>query len=373
MSTVSYTQLVRQNRNFRYFWGGQIVSQLGDWFSAITVQSLLLEYTHGSAGSISLFMIAAMLPGFLLGPYAGVLVDRLPRKTVMVGSDLARMGIALGFLAFRGPGTIWLAYLCVAGLSCFTAFFEPARISTLPNITNEEELVTANALSSVTWSILLTSGALVGGLVASKFGTDVAFVMNALSFAGSAILIGRMKVPPTRDAIKKGNGLAQMVDGFRYVRHHPELRGAITAKLGWGLAGGIQVLMPVIGKEIYPLPNDRHGQLSISFLFAAGGLGTALGPLLARRFTGREIPRIRWAIAYAFVMGGVFYVCMAAVPGLLDTLSGQDSVLAHAIRKQGVNVVGLAAMCLCLFLARFHGAVIWVFSTVLLQMLSEDR
>jgi MFS family permease len=164
-----------------------------------------------------------------------------------------------------------------------------------------------------------------------------------------------------------------MVDGFRYVRHHPELRGAITAKLGWGLAGGMQVLLPVIGKQLYRLPHDPQGQLSISLLFAAGGLGTALGPVVARRFTGREIPRIRWAIAYAFVMGGVFYLCMATVPTLLGGIDPTRGFLGSALHVYGPSVLGLSAMCFCLFLARFHGAVIWVFSTVLLQMLSEDR
>src|SRR5690349_20793652 len=177
MTTVSYGQLVRQNRNFRLFWGGQIVSQLGDWFNLVAVSALLLKYT-GSAASIAGFMVAQMLPGLLLGPAAGVLVDRLPRKAVMIGADLARAVIALGLLALRGPGTVWVAYTCVAGLSTFSAFFEPARIATLPNITSKEELVTANALSSVTWSILLTSGAMVGGLVARFFGAQTAFLLN---------------------------------------------------------------------------------------------------------------------------------------------------------------------------------------------------
>jgi MFS family permease len=347
MSTVSYRQLIRRNRDFRLFWGGQIVSQLGDWFSAITVQALLLKYTH-NATSIAGFMVAAMLPSLLLGPLAGVIVDRLPRKTVMVGADVCRALIALGLLAFRGPQTVWVAYACMAGLSSFTAFFEPARIATLPNITSKEELVTANALSSVTWSILLTSGALVGGIVGTLFGTDVAFLMNSLSFVGSALLLGRMRVPPTQNGAGTSRGFTDLADGFRYVRRHPEIIGALTAKLGWGLAGGVQSLLPIYGSRVYPLPHDRDGQLGISLLFAAGGLGTALGPIVGRRLAGADMPKIRWAIAVSFVMGGVYYAAMAFAPNL-----------------------GLTAVTL--FLARMHGAVVWVFSTLLLQMLVEDR
>jgi MFS family permease len=99
---------------------------------------------------------------------------------------------------------------------------------------------------------------------------------------------------------------------------------------------------------VFPLPNDRNGQLSMSLLLAAGGLGTALGPIAARRLTGRDIPRIRWAIAASFVLGGFYYCCMAGAPNL-------------------------GVVALFLLLARFHGAIIWVFSTVLLQMQVEDR
>lgn len=347
MSTISYGELVRGNRNFRLWWGGQIVSQLGDWFSTITVQALLLSYTH-SATSLLWFMVASMLPNFLLGPLAGVVVDRWPRKQVMVAADLGRAVIALGLLAFHGPATSWVAYACVAGLSSLTAFFEPARISTLPKITSDEELVTANALSSVTWSILLTSGAVIGGLVGRFLGPQTAFILNSASFIGSALLLRQMQVPPTERGAESSHGFGEFVNGFRYVARHREVLGALSAKLGWGLAGGLQVLIPIYGAERFPLPHDAAGQLTISLLFAASGLGTALGPLIGRRLTGREVPKLRWAVAISFVLGGGYVLGMA-----------------------GARNLGVAA--LFLLLARMHGAVVWVFSTILLQILTEDR
>lgn len=347
MSAISYGALIRGNRNFRYWWGGQIVSQLGDWFSAITLQALLFSYTQ-SATSLLWFLVASMLPNFLLGPVAGVIVDRLPRKTVMIGADLLRAVIAFGLLGFRGPETAWVAYACVAGISSLTAFFEPARISTLPKITSDEELVTANALSAVTWSILLTSGAVVGGVVGRYLGPSAAFILNGLSFLASAWLLRRMMVPPTERGGEHVQGSGGIVAGYRYVRAHPEIFAALTVKLAWGLAGGIQVLLPIYGGRLFPLPGDLNGQLSTSLLFAANGLGTGLGPVLARRWTGRDLPRIRWAIAISFLMSGVYYACMAGAPNLA--------------------VVGLF-----LLLARLHGAIVWVFSTVLLQIQTQDR
>ncbi|MFN3651385.1 MAG: MFS transporter [Armatimonadota bacterium] len=347
MSPVSYGQLVRTNRNFRHWWGGQIVSQLGDWFNVITVNALLLQYT-GNELSLLGFTLAQMLPGFLLGPLAGVIVDRFSRKGVMIAADLARAAIALGLLLFRGPETAWIAYACILGLQVFAAFFEPARMATLPAITTKDELVTANALSSVTWSILLTSGALAGSVVAGLFGPSAAFVLNSVSFLGSALLLAGLRVPPAAGGGAPSRGLGDLVDGFAYMRRHPQIAGALTAKLGWGLAGGVQVLLIVYGQRIFPLGNDPSGVVAIGILYAAGGLGTALGPIVARRLTGRELPRIRWAIALSFLMAGVFYACMGGAPNL------------------GVTAAFLLA-------ARLHGAIVWVFSTVLLQLLVEDR
>ncbi len=350
MPTTTYGNLIRTNRNFRLFWGGQIVSQLGDWFNMIAVQSLLLQYT-GKSGSIAGFMVAAMLPHLVLGPVAGVIVDRYPRRTVMIVTDLARAGIALGLLGFRGPDTAWVAYACVAGLACFAAVFEPARIATLPNITADHELLTANALSAVTWSILLTSGALVGGLVARFCGADTAFVLNSLSFAGSALFLWRMEAPRVQSAPAgpgATSGFGAIREGLHYVLRDRELSAALTAKLGWGLAGGVQTLLPVFGQRLFPLPGDRGGQLSLSLLMAAGGLGTALGPILARRITGQEIAKIRWAIAVSFLLGGLYLGIVSAAQSL-------------------GWVAGF------LFLSRMHGSIVWVFSTVLLQMQTEDR
>jgi MFS family permease len=279
---------------------------------------------------------------------AGVLVDRLPRKAVMIASDLIRAVIALGLLLFRGPSTVWVAYACVAGLASFSAFFEPARMSTLPAITSDEELVTANALSSVTWSILFTSGMVIGGIVGHFFGPSTAFVLNGLSFVASATFLSGLQLPATAGAEHATHGFGELAAGFRYVFHHREILGAITAKAGWGLAGGIQVLIPLYGAQLFPLRHDPGGQLSMSLLFAAGGVGTALGPILGRRFTGRDIGRMRWAIAVSFALAALYYAGMALSPNL--ALAG-----------------------LFLLLARLHGSIVWVFSTVLLQILTEDR
>jgi MFS family permease len=290
-----------------------------------------------------------MLPSFVLAPWAGVIVDRLPRRTVMIAADLIRAVIALGLLLTRDASTAWIAYACVAGLSAFSALFEPARTAVTPNLTREEELVTANALSAVTWSIMLTSGALVGGLVGRFLGTDVAFVLNSASFLVSAALIARISSEPIEKEKEKEEDKRRgsLAEGMAYVRRHPAVAGALSAKLLWAMAGGIQVLLPVFGAKVFPLTGDKAGQRGISLLFAAGGFGTALGPIAGRRWSRGEPARMRWAIAGSFLMASLYYAAMS----------------------RAWNLAGVGALLAC---ARFHGSIIWVFSTVLLQMTVDD-
>jgi hypothetical protein len=344
---VSYTRLLRQNRDFRLLWSGQVISLLGDWFNFVTLQALLLRLTH-EARYVALIWIAQSIPLLVMGPLAGVVVDRFSRKRVMIAADLARAAVALGFLAIHDRGSAWLACPIFAGLSFFGVFFEPARTATVPNITTEEELVTANALSAVTWSTMLTSGAIAGGLLAGFFGDRVAFVLNSISFVGSAICIAGVRVPTTRRSGSIPSGFSDLRAGFQYVRERADIAALLTAKMGWGLTGGSQLLTAIYGERLFPFPGPRGGVLALSLLVGLSGIGTAAGPIVARRISGPDRNRMRWLLAAAFVMGGIFLFAFGSARSL-------------------------AAAALTLILARFGGSIVWVFSTVLLQLLAHDQ
>ena len=123
--------------------------------------ALLLDLT-GSATAVAWMLIVQMLPIALVGPLAGVVVDRLNRRRIMMAADLVRGCLILGLLAVRRADQIWIAYVITALTVSAQAFFEPARTATIPNITAPEELLPANALSSATWSAMLARGATSG-------------------------------------------------------------------------------------------------------------------------------------------------------------------------------------------------------------------
>ncbi len=124
VSLASYARLIRGNRNFRRLWSAQVVSEIGDWFYTLTIYNLLLQLT-GRAGSVALALVLQVLPQTFIGPTAGVVNDRLPRKQVMIASDIGRMLIVLGMLFVRSKQNVWIVYPLLMAETLLVAFFEP--------------------------------------------------------------------------------------------------------------------------------------------------------------------------------------------------------------------------------------------------------
>ena len=159
---AAFFELLRNNRNYRYTWMGQVVSEVGDHFNNIAVFSLALANTR-SGLVVSGVMLSRAIPAVLAGPLAGVLLDRLDRKRVMIASDLIRAVVALGFILTVNRQTTWLLYV-LSGLLMFASpFFTSGRAAILPTIASHEELHTANSLTQTTQWTTLTIGAFLGG------------------------------------------------------------------------------------------------------------------------------------------------------------------------------------------------------------------
>lgn len=351
-----YTGLLRANRDFRMLWLGQVVSQLGDWFDTIALFTLVLRLT-GSGRAVGLVLVARFLPSVVLGPLSGVLADRFNRRHIMIASDAARALVVLGFLFVRRPEHIWLVYLLTVLQLAFAAFFEPARSAALPSVVPTRDLVTANSISSVTWSAMLTLGAAVGGPVTDWFGTDAAFITDSLTYLVSAVLVWRVRLPKRAPRPKrpltpaKALGVTDMLEGLRYVWQRPRVLALLLVKPAWGLGGGILTLLPVFGEKVFRLSLHAavgSAALGMSALYAARGVGTAVGPVLTRRFYSETRQQMQRAIGISFLFAGAFYVVFAGAQSF--TLALVWLAVAHA-----------------------GGSVLWVFSTVLLQSAVEDE
>ena len=201
--------MLRGNRSFRQVWLGQVVSQMGDWFDTIALYTIILRLT-GSGRAVGLLLVARFVPSFLLGSLSGVVSDRFNRRSIMIISDLLRAVVVLGFLFVRRADQLWIIYFLTVLQLGLSTFFEPAKTAIIPSIVSDRELVSANAISSVTWSAMLTLGAAIGGVVTGWFGTDVAFILDALTYLLSAALIASVRIPrrPPRQKAKLTVGRA---------------------------------------------------------------------------------------------------------------------------------------------------------------------
>src|SRR5207245_5417779 len=231
---------------------------MGDWFDTIAVYTIALRLT-GSSRSVALIMVARFLPTVVLGPGAGVIADRFSRRSIMIVADIMRAIVVLGFLFVRRPDQIWLVYVLTVLQLAFSAFFEPAKTAAIPSIVADRELLSANAIASVTWSAMLTLGAAIGGLVAGWFGTNVAFILDSVSFVASALLIASVRFPrrapreKARLRIAKALGVTDTIEGARYVKHRPRVFAYLMVKPAWGMGGGILTLLAVFGEKIFPV------------------------------------------------------------------------------------------------------------------------
>ncbi|MEP6912084.1 MAG: MFS transporter [bacterium] len=348
---AGYIELLRGNRGFRQLWLGQVVSQLGDWFNTIALLTIILNLT-GSGRDIGLLLVARFLPSFIFGSLSGVVADRFNRRSIMIVSDVLRAFVVLGFLLVRSADQLWILYSLTILQLGLSTFFEPAKTAVIPSIVSDRELVPANAISSVTWSIMLTLGAFIGGLVTGWFGSNAAFILDALTYLLSAALIASVRFPKraprakSKLTIGRVLGISETIDGVRYVKHRPRVLALLLVKPAWGLGGGILTLLAVFGEKIFPVGNSAS--TGIGVLFAARGIGTAVGPIVARRISGEGKKRMQNSIGIAFLIGGVFYMAFGAAASFVVA----------------VIVLGLA---------HTGGSILWVFSTVLLQRGVEDN
>lgn len=306
-----FRQLLRQNRNYRYTWIGQVVSEIGDHFNNIAVFSLAMETTH-SGLVVSGVMLSRAVPAVMAGPLAGVALDRFDRKRIMLASDLIRAVVALSFVLTVRHHSTTLLYGLSALLMFASPFFTSGRTSILPSITSKEELHTANSLTQTTQWTTLTIGTMVAGLSAATLGYQWAFVLNSLSFLGSAACIWQLHGTKGFRAKREALTEEQVVrpwheykEGLIYMRSSPLILGIAFVGVGWATGGGAaQILFTLFGEVVF---NRGAAGIGIVWSFAGVGLlvGGAVGHALGRRISFRDYKR---AIVVCYIIHGGAYV-----------------------------------------------------------------
>lgn len=359
MSSVTYSELLRGNKNFRRLWTGQVISELGTWFSFIAELGLV-RMLSGSAMATTGLLIARMLPFLIVAPFAGVFVDRRSRKQILIATDLLRAVIALMYLAAGRVGSLWFIFVCAALESSLGTFFEASKNAALPNVATKRELLTANVMMLSTRFLQFTVGAALGGITAAYFGYDAAFVINSLSFGLSALCIAPIpassmhKTGEDRErarAAQAASGTASVSvdlnipadlppveqqpkaffsdlrEGLHYVWSTPFVRGVILVNIGWAMGGGMNnILYDQMGGHVFSGGEGDRGDWSVAIIFTAVGAGLFVGMMLARKAGAWAADQRRAGhfIGWSLIAHGLCF----SLAGLMPTLALMALLLA---------------------------------------------
>ena len=358
MTIAAYSNVLRNNANFRRLWIAQVISELGDWFYSVAIFSFLIEST-GSAKAMSFAFVLQVLPMSMAAPFSGVVNDHVSRRSIMMFADWMRAGIVGMMLVAYYAKSIPMLYGLLFCETILWALFEPARSAVVPNITSGEETAVANALSSATWAVTFAAGAAIGGFFTAFLGRPMVFAVNALSFAASGLLIQRMRFDEPHTGGKEPLRFADifnyrpMLEGFRYVRGNSRRMVTMFVKSGLSLMGTNWVILPLMGEKLFPVhiagaPAAEAGTLGMSLLLGARGVGAMVGSFGGSWLAGTSEKRLRYLVMGGYVAAGVGYMLLSIAPN-----------------------IWMAA--LCLIMAHAGGSGTWVGSTGMLQQLTEDR
>ena len=333
--TISYKSLIKTYPHFTRVWLSEFISFIGDWFNTVAIYTAVQELSN-SAQAIALVMVVKMLPGFLVAPMAGPLIDRYDRRKILLILDLLRLLTALALIpAYHFESLAGLYALSFIMMGC-EGIAAPAKSTIVPMVVPKHHLATANALGGGTWSICLAIGAALGGLITQKLGISAAFFCDALTFLWALVLLWPLPAMPPQ---KQESSKQTMRAGLVYLWQSKYLLILASLKPMIGLLGGIFVLIPIYGTNIFP---KYSGPLFVGLLYAHRGLGAVVGAMVIRIFVGDKLSTLRRMILVGFICSAFAYVFL------------------------GYCTVFWQALC-AFFFGAMGTSMVWVFSNTLLH------
>jgi MFS family permease len=282
-------------------------------------------------------MLSRAVPAMLIGPAAGVVLDRFNRKHIMIASDVMRAAVAALFILTVNYRETWLLYLLSALLRLASPFFTAGRSAILPSIATRDELHTANSLTQTTGWTTLTLGTFLGGASVASLGYHWAFFANAMSFVVSAICISRLYLAgrgfrPARGAHAEMHAVRpwhEYKEGLRYMRSVPLILGLLLINVGWATGGGAaQILFSVFGEIVF-----NRGPAGLGIVWGCAGIGLLCGGAVAYSIGQRlSFPQYKRTIAICYIIHGGSYILFSQAQNFYVAL------VFIALSRAGVGV-----------------------------------
>jgi MFS family permease len=240
-----------RRRDFGLLWAGGLISETGDWFLLVGLPVWVLQVTGSSLVTATVFLVG-LLPGLVVGPLAGVLVDRWDRRRTLVAVSLAQAAFLLPLLAVDGRHRLWVVYLVMAAEAALAQLNDPARNALVPTLVARDDLVGANALIGLNANLARLAGSPLGGLLVELAGLPGLVIGDAVSFLVGAALLGLVRRPPRAEpaeprevstAPAPPGVVGEWVDGLRVTLGDRGLRWGLVVN---GLAAVAQGIFTVL-------------------------------------------------------------------------------------------------------------------------------
>ncbi|MFJ5044515.1 MFS transporter [Streptomyces sp. NPDC088719] len=291
------TVSVWRNRNFLLLWGSQTVNETGARISGVAIPLLATSQLGASTFEVSAITALTWLPFLVFSLPAGVVVDRLPRRRLMIFCDLARMVLiaSLPIGALFGAATLTQVYVVVTATGILTVFFNVAFRTQLPGIVEDTQLVEGNGHLSMGQSVAKLVGPAAGGVFAGAIGALRAVLANGAAFLVSACLLGLIRTPEQRPtatgSATRPTFTAAVREGLGFVVRHPVLRPLLACSSAVNF-----FFMAMTGLQVVYLVDDLEASPSmVGVVFSLGMAGGALAGVFAGRIARRiGTARITW-------------------------------------------------------------------------------
>jgi len=301
------------NPNYRRYFHGQAVSLIGTWMQVIAQSWLVLQLT-GSATALGVVIALQTLPTLVLGPYAGVVADRMDKRRWMIGlqSGMGALALLLGLLTITGAVQLWHVYALAVLLGMNNCFENPARQAFVLEMVGPAELRNAVSLNSVLLNVARAVGPAIAGIVIAAGGVGLCFLLNAASFVAVVVSLARLDVTALHPSVPASRTSGQLREGLAHVRRTPALAvPLLMTALVSCLAYEFQVVLPIVAIETFAGDAATYG-----FLTAAMSVGAVIGGLYvaARGRTGL------WSLVGATTAFGVAMLAATLAPNLTVAL-----------------------------------------------------
>jgi MFS family permease len=296
-----------ENRNYRLWAGGALVSNIGTWMQRVAQDWLVLTVlTDHSGTAVGITTGLQFLPMLLLGPYAGVLADRFRKRMILLWTQTAMglCGLAVGLLVVTGSAQLWQVYSAALCLGLASAIDGPARQAFVSELVGQEHVANAVSLNSASFNTARLTGPAIAGVLIAWIGTGPVFLLNAASFAAVLLSLWRIRTSELAPAVPALRSKHQVAEGLGYVRRRPDL---VLILVMVGILGAFGMNFPITN-ALMATAEFRMGPGEFGLLGSIMAVGTLAGALLAARRSG---PRLRFLLGGALGLG--FFTLIASI------------------------------------------------------------